>query len=323
MLVALMPAVLTVLLTRVSRSRAGRLVAIGVACLIIGAILFAITAGVSFWTALYWAIVTATTVGYGDVTPKNGLARAVAIGVMLTTIPLFASAFASFAGAVAAAHFRRLLGMPDRDTADNEVVILGEHPSVPRIAQELIKAGRQVVVVASSERFTLPSKVRFLAGDPTNEEMVRRSQPERAGQLLVAGASDADTLVMALLVHQIAPDVPALAVAHSASVCGALQELKIATAVSADDLLAHTLAKSLEAPHAGQLLLRLVDSPGLRLKEVPVENDSVGKKLSSVRSQRAGLVLGAVHDERVVFGLEQDPVLASGDHLLVLDTESS
>jgi hypothetical protein len=36
-----------------------------------------------------------------------------------------------------------------------------------------------------------------------------------------------------------------------------------------------------------------------------------------VRSERAGLVLGLVHDGRVIMGISEDPVVAVGDNLLV------
>jgi voltage-gated potassium channel len=321
MLASAMPGVIVVLLSRVSRSSTGRLVMIGVACLLVGAALFSITQHLSYGTAMYWAVTTATTVGYGDVTPKNSAGRAIAVGVMVTTIPLFASAFANFAGAVAAAHFRRLMGVADRDTTDREVVIFGLHPAVPRIAQELIRAGREVVVVADTDRSRLPAQVRLIAGDPTAEEVVRRSQPERANQLLVTGADDADALVTALLVRERAPGVPTLAIAHSPSVSAALKELGIAIPVATNELLANTLAKSLEAPHAAELMLRLVDSEGLELRELPVEGRALGRRLSEVRGERAGLVLGAVHEDRVMFGVNEDPVLAEGDRLLSLELD--
>jgi len=42
------------------------------------------------WKALYWAIVTMTTVGYGDITPKGVFSQALAVIIMLTGIFLMA-----------------------------------------------------------------------------------------------------------------------------------------------------------------------------------------------------------------------------------------
>jgi voltage-gated potassium channel len=313
--------ILALLLSHVRRSQSIRLVLIGFGCLFGGAVLFSLTEGYSFGTSLYWAVTTATTVGYGDVLPKNAIGRWVAAAVMLTTIPLFASAFALFAGAVAATHLRRLLGMTHKDLAGNEVVIYGMHPSVPRIAAGLASAGREVVVVSTADRAAFPESVRVIAADPTSEEAVKRSRPERAGQLLVTGASDADALVTAVLVHQFAPGVPSLAVAHSGNVSRALQELGMKVTVSAEDLLAHTLAKSLEAPHAAELLLQLVDSDGYQLRELPVAAHCVGQPLSHVRNEHDGLVLGIVQGGQVQLGVVHDPVLGADDHVLVLQAD--
>jgi voltage-gated potassium channel len=313
--------VINYLLAHVKRSQAVRLVLIGLGCLLVGAILFSLTQHVSLGTSLYWAVTTGTTVGYGDVDPKNAVGRVVAVGVMVTTIPLFAAAFAIFGAAVAAAHVRRLLGMVRKDLAGDEIVILGMHPAVPRIAAGLADAGREVVVVSTADRSEFTDSVRVIAADPTSEAAVRRSHPERAGQLLVTGATDADVLVTAVLVHQLAPDVASLAVAHSGNVSRALHELGMKVTVSAEDLLAETLAKSLEAPHAAELLLQLVGSDGYQLKELPVDPGCIGQRLSRVRVERDGLVLGIVQAGTVLLGVGHDPVLTADDHVLVLEAE--
>ena len=40
----------------------------------------------SFWDALWWAMSTTTTVGYGDIYPMTGEGRAIAVLLMLTGI---------------------------------------------------------------------------------------------------------------------------------------------------------------------------------------------------------------------------------------------
>lgn len=314
---------LTVLLGKLTGSQSGRLVVVGVLCLFAGAVGFSATEHVGFGTALYWAITTATTVGYGDVTPKNPAGRVIASAVMLTTIPLFASAFAIFAGAVATAHLRRLLGMEHRDPTGREIVIYGMHPALPATVHELVDAGREVVVVTAADTSALPEAVRVINADPTSEAAIRRGRPDRASQVLIAGADDATVLVTAVLVHEAAPGIPALAIASSPNVRRALGELGVEAAVSGDELLSHALAKSLEAPHAGELLLRIMDSEAFALRELPLEPALTGQKLSTLRGSQRGMVLGAVHDGRVVMGVTDDPILTDQDRLLILQPKAA
>jgi hypothetical protein len=55
------------------------------------------------------------------------------------------------------------------------------------------------------------------------------------------------------------------------------------------------------------------------LAEVEAGTAAVGKRLSAVRSERLGLVLGLVRDGEFTLGLSDDPVIASGDRLLVAE----
>ncbi len=310
-----------VIFARLSRSQSARLVALGLVFLFAGAAAFSVTQSIGYGTALYWAITTATTVGYGDITPANTAGRIVASGVMLTTIPLFASGFAVLAGAVASAHLRRLLGMERAEAKGGEVLILGLHRAVVGAARELVAAGREVIVVTKADPSTLPPGVKVVGADPLSEEGVRGCSPEKAMQILIAGEDDAAVLVTAVLAHRFAPDVPTLAIASSKAVTGALRELGIAAALSADELLTPTVAKSLEAPHAGELLLSLVGSEGFRLQELPVGDEAAGRRLSEQIREDGGMVLGAVHGGKVLMSVAGDPVLDAADQLLVLVPE--
>lgn len=59
---------------------------ISVAVIMVAAAMFCISEKVSYHTALWWAITTATTIGYGDVIPKTGIGRGAAIILMLLGI---------------------------------------------------------------------------------------------------------------------------------------------------------------------------------------------------------------------------------------------
>ena len=73
-------------------------------------VLFAWAEHLNIWLGLYWALTTATTVGYGDVTPHTVAGHVIAALVMLTVVPLFAATFSLFTSGLTDVHVRRAEG---------------------------------------------------------------------------------------------------------------------------------------------------------------------------------------------------------------------
>ena len=301
------------------RTRALALLAVATSVLILGAALFSLSQGVSIGMGLYWSVVTATTVGYGDVTPHDTAGRIVAAGVMLTTIPIIGAAFALAAGASALSRVRRLLGMDSSLPAVPYTLVLGSHPVLPRVIEELVRAGDPVVLVAARRPVDLPDEFHYLAGDPTDELLLRKSKPAGACRALIACDSDADTLVIAVTIRNLAPALEVYALSQSPNVARALSELGITHTLASDELVGHTLAKSLETPQAGDVLLQLVDTSTYRLVESGVDAAFVSQRLSQARGRSGALVLGVCRGGKVELGVTDDPVLTAEDRLIVLE----
>jgi voltage-gated potassium channel len=288
-----------------------------IAVVLVGAELFALAESLPFTTGLYWAVTTATTVGYGDVTPHNPIGKLIASLVMLTTIPMLAAAFALVSGAAAATSIRRILAMHSTFPEGTYRLIIGMSPSVPAILDELANAGVPVVLVADVDPATVRSGVHVVRGKPTEETVIARARPAGAEQALITGASDGDVLVSTVLVRKQAPALVITALVDSPSVREALRDLGVQQSVSTSELVARTLAASLETPHAGEMISALVGSRDVLAEVDP--GTSVGKRLSAVRNERPGLVLGLVRDGEFTLGLGDDPVVAAGDRLLVAE----
>jgi voltage-gated potassium channel len=295
------------------------LFAAAVICVAVGGAAFAATQHVPFTTGLYFAVTTATTVGYGDVIPHNPSGRLIAVAVMLTTIPLLAAIFALVTGSAAAAGLRRILAMGNPFPTGAYRLVIGTHASVPAILDELRQAGDAVVWVADVDPATAPAGVHVVRGGAGDPAAIRAARPEGALQALVTGESDGDVLVSAVLLHAAAPDLEVTALVRSASMREALHDLGVRQALALDELVAHTLAKSLETPHAGDMLVQLMDSGEHTLSEIEVDPAELGKLLSAVRNDRSGLVLGLVQGGALTLGIGHDPVIAAGDCLLVVD----
>ncbi len=310
------------LVRRVARRREIALVGLAVTIMLVGAVLFSLTQHVSIGVALYWAVTTATTVGYGDVTPHNTAGRIIASCVMLTTIPIVGAVFALVAGASVLGRLRRLLDMDKGLPTEPYTVIYGSHPVVPQVLAELARHDDPVVLVATARPAGLDDDIHFLPGDPADDAVIRLSDPARANRALIACDTDADTLVVAVAIHSLAPTLEVYALTQSPRVARALAELGITRTLASDELVGHTLAKSLETPQAGDVLLALLDTTSYRMVEADVDQALLSRPLSDARARADRLVLGLYRNGKVDLGISDDPVLTAGDRLIVLQANT-
>jgi hypothetical protein len=118
----------------------------------------------------------------------------------------------------------------------------------------------------SGERYSRPWLIGHSCGDGTigpytihatsigrNRHGRKRGNTGERSSLAVG-----DALVTCVARRAAAPDLPVFALANSPKIAQALRDLGVDQTLSSDELVAHVLAKSLEAPHAGDLLLRAV-----------------------------------------------------------------
>ncbi len=131
-----------------------------------------------------------------------------------------------------------------------------------------------------------PEGVQLLRGDPTDDNVIHRSQPARASRALIACTEDADTLVIAVALHGLAPQLEVYALTQAPRVAKALAELGVAHTLSSDELVGHTLAKSLETPEAGDL-----PAAARRNLDLPVERarGHPGARLAATQRGSRGL----------------------------------
>ena len=67
--------------------------------------------------------------GYGDVVPKDAAGRLIASGVMVTTTPLLAAAFALLTGSALANGVRKVMQMSVRSPEGSYRLVLDVHPA--------------------------------------------------------------------------------------------------------------------------------------------------------------------------------------------------
>jgi len=156
---------------------------------------------------LWWAIVTITTVGFGDITPVTGLGRVVAgfmmVGGMFT--------LALFAGIVGHSLLSAVLSIREEQfrmsNHVNHVIVCGydsgTHMLLEVLRTEIDPSQVPTVIFANQDRpAEVPPEFFWVQGDPTKESELDKVNVAQASAVVVAGsrsaapqASDAMTIL--------------------------------------------------------------------------------------------------------------------------------
>lgn len=142
---------------------------------------------------IWWALVTLTTVGFGDITPVTTLGRIV--GGVLMIVGMFTLAL--FAGVVGTTLLRSLLSLREdqfrMSSYTNHIVVCGYEPSA-NLLLEAVKAETNirtspVLVFAQGERpMDLPPEFIWINGDATREAELDKVHLTRARAVLLVGS---------------------------------------------------------------------------------------------------------------------------------------
>ncbi|WP_414932868.1 ion channel [Vibrio europaeus] len=156
---------------------------------------------------IYFLIVVASTVGFGDFSPQTEAGQLfTAVIVIPTSIALFALVAAKFAAKAAGLWYRKIKGKHTMNY-HNHIVILGySRERTPLLTAQLTREEQRTIVLVSQEQEEnpLPDRVEFInVTSFTNEEELERASISRASCIVVDTDKDDTTLTLALFVTQL------------------------------------------------------------------------------------------------------------------------
>lgn len=169
--------------------------------------------------ALYYTVVTASTVGYGDVIPSGSDGtRLFALSVVVLGTASFALALGSLIGPMIQSRFARALGTMTRsqlDQLENHVLVAGYGDLTEPILEELQTETDFIVITPDGDAATALGNrdINAIVGDPSDDEPLRRAGIERARAVLVATNDDAQDALAILTARQLNPDARIVAAA--------------------------------------------------------------------------------------------------------------
>ncbi|MFW5963699.1 MAG: NAD-binding protein [Natronomonas sp.] len=167
--------------------------------------------------AFYFTLVTASTVGYGDITATTQFGRLFSMSVLLTGVASFGVALGTLLGPLIEARLAAALGnMSDKqlDLLDDHYIVLGYGELTEPILENLNRDA-SVVVTRDTERAKQLRDHGFevATGNPSDEEPLQRIHVERAKALIAATNDDAQDALSILTARELNPDLRIVAAA--------------------------------------------------------------------------------------------------------------
>ena len=183
-----------------------------------------------FGHGVWWALVTLTTVGYGDVVPHTVSGRAVGVVLMLGGVISLSLLTATVASIFVERKFRRERGLEAIKTTQH-ILILGWHHDGETLLDQLLKRlpdNTPIVLVnklppeqMDALREKYPSQeVLFLWGDYSREEILQKANVRQAIKAIIQAERQPDetsaqvdqrTLLTALTIKDLHPKIRVLA----------------------------------------------------------------------------------------------------------------
>ncbi|WP_276298920.1 NAD-binding protein [Halorussus lipolyticus] len=199
--------------------------------------------------AFYYTLVTASTVGYGDITPATQTGRLFSLSVVVLGTASFAVALASLLGPAIEARLASALGRMTEaqlELLEDHVIVLGYGDLTEPILNELDGQSEFVVVTPDPERASELNDRGFkvLKADPSDEEPLRRVGIEEARAVVAATNNDAEDALAVLTARQLNPDVRIVAAATDRENVDKLRRAGADSVISPASIGGHLLVRS-------------------------------------------------------------------------------
>ena len=173
--------------------------------------------GQSFPDSLWWAIVTVTTVGFGDISPVSLGGRLIGAVLMVFGIGVLGMFTATIAGVFVEKRLRKERGMSSYDL-EGHIILCEWNDRTKEILKDLRADARAakapIVLVADIDaKPVVDEHLHFVRGDLT-EETLKRAGIEKAATVVIVGdrsldygARDAKAVLSVLTIESLNPDI--------------------------------------------------------------------------------------------------------------------
>jgi len=306
------------------------------AALLLGTIGFHLIEGWSIADSLYVTVQTLTTVGYGDLTPRNGSGRLFAVVVMLVGAGGVALAVSTIVQSIVQLELVWTFGQRRRSRKMSKLrdhfIICGSGRVGSHLVRDILSANESFVVIEKDQQRAAEFSqrgVNVLVSDATLEETLRDAGVEHARGLATCLPDDADNVYVVLTARDLNPHLRIVARAAEEQAEGKLLRAGANHVIAPTIIGGHRMAVALTKPAVNEFIDSFTANElGLGFEQVEVDASSplVGQELRStkIRSELDVIIVSIRRrDGQVIFNPAGEAIIENGDILIAIGRAES
>jgi voltage-gated potassium channel len=245
---------------------------------------------ISFSDVIYFAMISATTTGYGDIVPVTDRAR-LFDALIVTPIRVFfllLLAGTAYTFIIKQTWNRWLMKLIQKNLRDH-ILIAGFGVSNDKALEELLKQGvsPKRIVVIDNDRAALDRAsecgVAVLHGDAARDETLLAAHVDRAAALLVSTGRDDSNILVVLTARKLSAHVKISVTIRESDNEDIAKQAGADTVINPVSFSGLLLASSLQGPYRADYIADLATSAGaVELRERIVQPNEIGRTLLEI-----------------------------------------
>lgn len=172
-------------------------------------------------TALYYSLVTMSTVGYGDITPQTTQAKLFTISIIILGVAVFATSLTAVIAPMVSNSLQRIVNRKGKHMKrENHFVVIGNGSLAINTARELNRRGHPVTRLlrkAPDDMDPRDSDTDMVVGDPSSTEVLRDAGAHKAEAVLAMMVDDSENAFVILAVKELGGKARTVAAVNDAA----------------------------------------------------------------------------------------------------------
>lgn len=289
----------------------------------------------TLFEGIWWAIVTTSTIGYGDYVPETTAGKFTAMLLIFSGAGLVASYFVAIASTAIKRQGAILKGTV-RVYWKDHIIIVGWNERTKGIIQNIRKfrKNQPVVLIDSSlEESPDPQDIRlmFVKGHAFSDETLLQAHIKEAKMIIVTADptrsefhADMNTVLIIVAVKGLAPNVHCIAEILTKEQMLNAKRAGADEIIQSNKLISSVMNHTMLSPHVSTALLHMVDSQiGVQIKFLDRKNLS-GRTFASAAEnclKNGSILIGFQRNNETFIAPDREEVLQESDKLLIIHHE--